>query len=140
MSEAKYKKVTLLLLRADVQYKRVLSVILKPYQLTVLQFELMRILDKSGQIVGTKFIKDNLTNPDIAVSKALDELSIMGFIDRDRAISNRRKIEIKLTALGKSIILAIEKQSPESILLIELKNEELERLSQLLSKIIKGLE
>lgn len=140
MSDTKYKKVSSLLLRADVKHRRALNAILEPFQLTILQFEMMRVLDKTGQIIGTKFIKSNLTNPDAAISKSLDELSAMGIVVRDRAISNRRKIEIELTPLGKSIIETIEKQSPENILLDKLKDEELEQLNQLLSKIIKTLD
>lgn len=140
MSDSKYKKVSSLLLRADVKYRRALTTILEPYQLTFLQLETMRILDKNVQILGTKFIKDNLTNPDTAISKSLNELSTMGIIVRDRAASNRRKIEIKLTPLGKSIIETIDKQSPESMLFEKLENEELEQLNQLLSKIIKTID
>jgi DNA-binding MarR family transcriptional regulator len=140
MRDTKYKKISSLLLRADVKYRRALTTILEPYQLTILQFEMMRVLNKTGQIIGTKFIKSNLTNPDAAISKSLDELATMGIVVRDRAISNRRKIEVELTPLGKSIIETIEEKTPESMLLGELVNEELEQLNQLLTKIIKTLE
>ena len=140
MSDTKYKKISSLLLRADVKHRRALTTILEPYQLTFLQLETMRVLDKTGQIIGTKFIKDKLTNPFNSISKSLDELATMGIIVRDRAASNRRKIEIKLTPLGKSIIETIDKQSPESMIFEKLENEELEQLNQLLSKIIKTID
>lgn len=140
MIDLKQKMVSSLLIRADVKYRRAVSKILEPYQLTILQFETMRLLDQNGQIIGTKFIKDNLTNPDIAISNVLDELSARELIIKDRALSNRRKVEIRLTPLGKLIIDKIEEIPPETCLFGKIKKEELEQLKRLLIKIIKILD
>jgi DNA-binding MarR family transcriptional regulator len=138
--DLKQKMVGSLLIRADVKYRHAVSKILEPYQLTVLQFETMRLLDQNGQIIGTKFIKDNLTNPDIAISNVLDELSAREIIIKNRALSNRRKVEIRLTPLGKLIIDTIEENPPETYLLGKMKKEELEQLKLLLTKIMKILD
>lgn len=137
MTEDKYKNLSSLILKAGAEYRRALSSLLRPYQVSILQLEGLRIINETKFIIGVEFVKTNLPQSGVDVSRMIDELKRRGFVTRTRSSSDRRSVHIKITPAGKTILSEIEKKSFENKLLNHLREDEIEELKIVLIKISK---
>ena len=137
MTEDKYKNLSLLILNTNILYKRALSSLLKPYKLSILKVEALRLLNGTDSIVSLEFVKENLTRSGVDASRMINELKKNGLVTRTRSSRDRRGIHIKITAAGKTILNEVEKQSFENKLLNHLEENEMEQLKCILKKIVK---
>ena len=111
---------------------------LKPYELSLQQFNVLRILrGRNGEPANLSTINDRMVTKMSNTTRLVDKLLAKGLVSRQTCPSNRRKVEIDITPVGlqalKEIDVVIDKT--ESSLLEKLTPEELEKLNKTLDKI-----
>jgi DNA-binding MarR family transcriptional regulator len=92
-----------------------LSEVLKPYNLSDTQYNVLRILRGAGdEGASCKDIGNRLVTRDPDITRLMDRLESRGLIYRDRAKEDRRVVIHKLTADGLALVNALD-QPIESI-------------------------
>jgi DNA-binding MarR family transcriptional regulator len=77
----------------------------------------------------------------LRINRVVDKLVVNGYLDRNTDIADRRAITLCLTAKGKVIRSKIDavRNECESRLLEAIPSEEIERLRDVISKIVKKM-
>lgn len=114
-----------------------ISVALKPFEVSIEQFNVLRILKgQKSQPANLSTINERMVTKMSNTTRLIDKLILKKFVNRVPCKTNRRKIEISITEEGK---LALEKMSvavtnSQNQLLESLSKEELNILNNLLDK------
>lgn len=117
------------------------SGILKPYDLSPEQFNVLQILKiRSGETVNMHTIQEKMIAKASNTTRLVDRLLLKGFVTREVCLENRRKIEVSITESGLELV---EELGPAIDAHAErfagnLSADELENLTILLEKY-KGL-
>ena len=78
---------------------------LKPYDLTVQQFNLMRILrGRAPQPATVQYITERMLDKNSNASRLLDKLCAKGLAERHICPSNRRAVDVHLTEAGQEML------------------------------------
>ncbi|NOS57073.1 MAG: hypothetical protein HOP37_12565 [Cyclobacteriaceae bacterium] len=136
----KYQNLGSLILNVSAQYKRALISLMVPYQLSVPQLEVLRLLDRASGSVSIEFIKANLAQGTLDVSRMVEDLHSREFIDKTKSAADRRVYQVNLSINGKSVLRQIEKRSLETKLLGNLQVEEVDKLQCGLMKLLSTIE
>lgn len=110
---------------------------LKPYDVSLQQFNVLRILrGQKGKPANLSTLNERMVTKMSNTTRLVDKLIIKGFVDRETCESNRRKVEITITNKGKNILLAMDDamKNAEDMLLNKFTTEELNQLNKLLDK------
>lgn len=114
-----------------------LSEILKPYDLSKEQFEVLVILrDLNSNLSNMYMIKEKMGSKTSNTTRLVDKLLLKELVTREVCMENRRKIEISITRKG---LLLIEEAEPkvlayEAKLADNLNPDEIKSLNHLLEK------
>ena len=111
--------------------------ILKGYELTPQQFNLLRIVRGQHPASATiNLLKERMLDKDSDVSRLVTRLHEKELLERRTCPDNRRKMDVKLTEKGTQLLLQLDtvEQRFED-LLSPLSDEEVEKLNYLLGKI-----
>jgi len=93
---------------ADLLSQR-LTDLLKPYNLSGTQYNVLRILRGAGEEgVSCKDVGNRLVTRDPDITRLMDRLESRGLIYRDRAKEDRRVVIHKLTADGLAMVNALD--------------------------------
>lgn len=119
-------------------FKEVLNSKLKAYELSLEQFNVLRILKgQQGKPLNLKDIQERMVTKMSNTSRLIDKLIAKDLVVRKQCEQNRRKIEIaitdaglKLIALASETVLETEKDITKS-----LNEQEIETLVTLLNKV-----
>ncbi|WP_456442421.1 MarR family winged helix-turn-helix transcriptional regulator [Psychroserpens sp.] len=112
--------------------------VLKPHDLSLEQFNVLRILrGQKGNPINLQDIQELMVNKMSNTTRLVDKLIIKGFVKRNQCESNRRKIEIYITSNGLNILkeLDIIINKTEENITSNLSKTELEHLNKLLLKL-----
>jgi DNA-binding MarR family transcriptional regulator len=113
------------------------SKLLKPYRLTVQQFNLLRIL--RGQYpnpVTVKLIKERMLDKMSDASRLVEKLRVKGMVDRNICPKDRRTVDVIITRKGLKLLDKIDKKEKDfNQLLSNLKSSEIDQLNLLLDKL-----
>ncbi len=115
-----------------------LSDALKPYNLSIAQFNVLRILrGQKGKPASLSCIHEKMIHKMSNTTRLVDKLIEKEFVERVICESNRRKVEITITPAGQKILLELDKvvSSTEDALMENLDKEEIQLLISLLGKI-----
>ena len=131
------KKVILNLLYTQVIISEKFSELLKPYDLSGEQFNVLRILrGQKGCPANMCLLQERMVTKNSNTTRLIDKLLVKEFVTRKVCTENRRKIEVKITNKGLDIlsqldpkILEHEKQFADN-----LTHEELLQFNTLLEK------
>lgn len=110
---------------------------LKPYEVSLQQFNVLRILrGQKGQPANLSTLNDRMVTKMSNTTRLVDKLITKGFVDRVTCKSNRRKVEINITNKGLDVLLAMDDvmKNSEEILLEKFTIDELTQLNKLLDK------
>ena len=110
---------------------------LKPYEVSIQQFNVMRILrGRKGEPANLSTLNERMITKMSNTTRLVDKLLNKGFVDRIVCESNRRKVEITLTPKGENILLKMDQlvKKTENELVKDFTREELENLNSLLNK------
>jgi len=111
---------------------------LKPYDLSLEQFNVLRILKgQHGTPINLKDIQERMVTKMSNTTRLVDKLIKKGFVQRNICPTNRRKVEIVITAKGSKTLEDISPliASKENELTQNLTTTELEQLNKLLIKL-----
>ena len=112
---------------------------LKPYGITLQQFNVLRILrGQQGNPLNLFEIQERVINKNSNSSRLIDKLVNKNYVKRITDKENRRKIKVSITNEGLkflSILDSVIDGQEEKRIVENLNNKELEQLNRLLEKI-----
>ena len=114
-----------------------ISAALKPYEVSLQQFNVLRILRGQGSTpANLTTLNERMVTKMSNTTRLVDKLLIKGFVERSICEENRRKIEITITTKGLDILkdMDVVMQKTEDILVDQLTEKELLELNSLLNK------
>lgn len=111
--------------------------VLKPFEVSLQQFNVLRILrGQRGHPANLSTLNERMVTKMSNTTRLVDKLLRKGYVDRAVCESNRRKVEIGITDLGKEVlskmdraVYGVEKQSVANFC-----EDELKLLNKLLDK------
>jgi len=114
------------------------SSILKPYDLTIQQYNVLRILrGQKGKPANLSTIQERMIDRSSNTSRLIDKLVAKNMVERKRCPDNRRKVEIMITDEGLNMLEKLDEVTEENNkeILKGLSETDLENLNQLLDTI-----
>ena len=110
---------------------------LKPYKLTIQQFNILRILrGQYPKVVNLKLIKERMLDKMSDVSRLVERLREKGLVDRKTCSSDRRNIDVCITEEGMDLLKKIDSDIKKiNVLFSTLSEEEVSILNGLLDKL-----
>ncbi|VXB09113.1 MarR family winged helix-turn-helix transcriptional regulator [Maribacter litoralis] len=113
------------------------STVLKPYDISVQQFNVLRILrGQNGKPANLSTINERMVTKMSNTTRLVDKLILKGFVNRTVCEKNRRKVEIVITENGLKILNEIDGIlfEAEENMLKNFTKEELHQFNELLDK------
>jgi len=113
------------------------SVVLKPFDISVQQFNVLRILrGQNGKPANLSTINERMVTKMSNTTRLVDKLILKGYVNRTVCEKNRRKVEIVITEDGLNILKQIDGIlfEAEENMLKNFTEEELHQFNELLDK------
>jgi DNA-binding MarR family transcriptional regulator len=111
---------------------------LKPFDVSIQQFNVLRILrGQKGKPANLSTLNDRMVSRMSNTTRLVDKLILKGFADRMICPENRRKVEIRLTDQGKYALAEMDKavELAEQELMGTLDSRQIDTLNTLLDQI-----
>ncbi len=111
--------------------------ILKPYELSSEQYNVLRILrGQNGKAVNMCLLQERMIAKTSNTTRLVDKLLLKNLVTREICPSNRRKMDIEITQKGLDILIELDPKvkNQEHSLAKNLTAEELNTLNKLLEK------
>jgi DNA-binding MarR family transcriptional regulator len=131
------KKVLLNLMYAQNVIGDKFNELLKPYDVSAEQYNVLRILrGQKGSAVNMCDIQERMLAKNSNTTRLIDKLLVKDYVTREICPVNRRKMEILITAKGLSFLEELEEKvkAHEQSFASNLTTDELQYLNQLLEK------
>jgi len=113
------------------------SKIFKPYNITLQQFNILRILrGHYPDVVNLKLIKRRMLDKMSDVSRLVERLREKGLVERKTCSTDRRHMDISITEAGLKLLSKLDKDINKiNLVLTTLNAEEIDTLNKLLDKL-----
>ena len=114
-----------------------LSTALKPYGVSLQQFNVLRILrGQNGKPASLATLNERMVTKMSNTTRLVDKLLLKGYVDRKVCPSNRRKVEIRITDEGREVLKQMDASMSEAEdkVLQNISDKEMEQLNALLNK------
>jgi DNA-binding MarR family transcriptional regulator len=114
--------------------------IMKPYDLSGEQYNVLRILrGQKGNPANMCIIQERMIAKNSNTTRLIDKLLLKDFVTREVCPDNRRKIEVLITQKGLDVLTELDPKvnEHEQIFAANLSQNELEQLNTLLEKYRK---
>lgn len=106
------------------------------YELTMPQFNILRILRGAKSIMSVNVVKDRMVEKSPNTTRLMDKLIEKGLISRERCENDRRVVYVKITKKGLDLLTTIDKElKKKELFSVNLSDQEAELLSELLDKL-----
>lgn len=130
------------ILRTSDQFEIRIARLLREYDLTASQYNVLRILRGSGRPLPSSEIAERLLQVVPAITGLIDRLEKQGLVSRQRCTKDRRVIYVDVTEKALSIIEQVDAPlaNLHHELIGHLSREELKELSRLLEKARRSVE
>ncbi|MEB8330653.1 MarR family transcriptional regulator [Flavobacteriaceae bacterium KMM 6897] len=115
----------------------IISNALKPYDVSLQQFNVLRILrGRKGKPANLSTLNERMVTKMSNTTRLVDKLIAKDYVDRITCESNRRKVEINITASGEKALLEMDKamKKSEQTVVKNFTVEDLHLLNKLLDK------
>jgi len=115
-----------------------ISEVLKPYEISLPQFNVLRILrGQKGKPANLSTIQERMVNKMSNTTRLVDKLISKNLVERITCEKNRRKVEITITSEGLSFLKKLDSvmDEIESEITQNLSEIEIQQLTQLLHKL-----
>lgn len=112
--------------------------LLKPYDLSHQQFNVLRILRGRGdEPANLQDITERMLDKMSNATRLVEKLRLKGLLTRDICSDNRRKVEIKITQAGLDLLQLLDPIISEhnQNILSKITEEEAEQISNILDKL-----
>lgn len=123
---------------SNTRVKNDLLNVLKPYELSLEQFNVLRILrGQKGKPINLQDVQERMVNKMSNTTRLVDKLILKKYVKRNQCKENRRKIEIFITSNGLKILKTLDSKidQTEQDITSNLSKPELKQLNTLLSKL-----
>lgn len=110
---------------------------LRPFDVSLQQFNVLRILrGQKGTPANLSTLNERMVTKMSNTTRLVDKLILKGFVDRIVCPSNRRKVEISITAKGIKVLKKMDTamQNTEKSILQNMSAKELDYLNALFNK------
>jgi len=108
--------------------------LLKPFNISVQQYNILRILRGAGKKITVQTIKERMIERSPNTTRLMDKLCAKGLIDRFRCDSDRRAVYVSITPEGLNVIDDINIES-KSTSMDKISEEEALILNAILDKL-----
>jgi DNA-binding MarR family transcriptional regulator len=135
------QEVVVALIRTADLVRRVVGRVLEPYDITVQQYNVLRILRGAGeQGLPTLEIGERMVEHAPGITRLLDRLEAKGLVRRQRCPEDRRQVLCWLTPAGAELVERLDEpvDSADAEAVSMLAPEEQERLLRLLDAVRAG--
>lgn len=115
-----------------------LNKLLKEFDLSVQQFNVLRILrGQGGKPANLSTVTERMVDRNSNTTRLIDKLLIKKLVKRQVCKSNRRKVELFITAKGLNLLVELDPltEAINKKVLDQLGSQELEQLNQYLNNI-----
>ena len=113
-----------------------IKAMLKPFDITLQQYNMLRILRGAGKPMSTSCIRERMIDRMSDTSRLVDRLCQKGWVNRDACCFDKRRVDVTVSQKGLDLILEIEGADTSlEKLLTNLTDEEALLLSSLLDKV-----
>ncbi len=136
ISEAKATVISIFHINSKI--KDTLLLQLKPHDLSIEQYNVMRILrGQKGKAINLQDIQERMINKMSNTTRLVDKLLKKKFAKRIICKNNRRKVEISITDIGLSVLNKLDPiiENTEQKITKHLNKQELKQLNNLLLKL-----
>jgi DNA-binding MarR family transcriptional regulator len=110
---------------------------LEQFNLTLPQFNILRILRGAGDALSVQMVKERMLEPSPNTTRLIDKLLDKGFVKRQRCKSDRRVIYLKITNEGLENLEKVDTVFDDMSLKNNLTKDEAEKLNNILDKLRK---
>ncbi|MFC2110213.1 MarR family winged helix-turn-helix transcriptional regulator [Bacteroidota bacterium] len=107
---------------------------LKPFQISVQQYNILRILRGAKEAIKVQTVKDRMIEKSPNATRLMDKLYAKNLIERFRCEDDRRVVYVKIASKGLEMLKDINMDSLNETM-INLSEEEVEQLNMLLDKL-----
>ena len=131
------KQVVISILETNSKVLEVLGHALKPFEISLQQFNVLRILrGQKGVAANLSTVQERMVNRMSNTTRIIDKLIDKEYVERSICKNNRRKIELFITEEGLSLLKKVDPivDQSEAEILRSLKSMEQEELFTLLKK------
>lgn len=132
------KKTVLNIVYSGIWMKDEMISLLKPFDVSVEQFNVLRILrGKKGDPTNLQDIQERMINKMSNTTRLVDKLILKGLVERFICEKNRRKVEIFITEQGLKLLNELDPliEKIETQMTSNLSAQELKTLNTLLTKL-----
>ena len=132
------RKTVLNISYSSIWIKDEIASVLKPYDISMEQFNVLRILrGKKGDATNLQDIQDRMINKMSNTTRLVDKLILKDLVERFTCEKNRRKVDIYITEKGLNLLKELDPiiDATETNITKNLNSDELETLNYLLTKI-----
>jgi len=110
--------------------------ILKKYDLTLQQYNVLRILRGAGKPISTCIIRERLLDNMADASRLVDRIAQKNLVERTPCEEDKRLVDVSLSKAGLELLVKVEESNPQmDKLLGKLTEKEAKVLNDLLDKI-----
>ncbi|NOR27739.1 MAG: MarR family transcriptional regulator [Lutibacter sp.] len=110
------------------------SEVLKPYQISIQQYNILRILRGAEKAITVNSVKDRMIQKSPNSTRLMDKLCDKGFIERARCENDRRVVYVEISDKGLKLLSKINIEEFDSHLK-SITEEEAKILNKILDKI-----
>ncbi len=131
------KKTVLNIMYTQNVLTEIFNEVLKPYDLSAEQFNVLRILrGQKGKPINMGDIQERMIAKTSNTTRLVDKLLLKDLVTREVCCTNRRKMEIKITEKGLDVLKALDPkvEAHDARFSANLTPDELEQLNILLEK------
>lgn len=109
---------------------------LKPFDITMQQYNVLRILRGAGQPISTSIIRNRLVDKMADTSRMVKRLCEKGLVNSGACCHDKRKVDVTISQKGLDLVAEIEKNNNHfSEVTKNLSDEEAQILSDLVEKL-----
>ena len=85
-----------------------IATVLRPHGVSTIQYNVLRILRRSGRGLACSEISKRLVTKDTDITRLIDRMEARGWVSRERYARDKRVVIVKLTDDGSSILQALD--------------------------------
>lgn len=94
--------------------------VLKPFNLTIQQFNILRILrGQKGQPLSVNCLIERMIDKSSNASRIVDKLQEKGLVERTVCPNDRRQVEVRITPSGLALLQEVDQPMQNASLLLE---------------------
>lgn len=113
---------------------------LKPFDISIPQFNVLRILrGQKGKPANLSTIQERMVSKMSNTTRLVDKLIVKGLVERVICEENRRKVEISITQQGMNLLTKMDPvvDQAENAITSKLQPEEMEKMTELMEQLRK---